>query len=467
MESPEGCRNCIQARVQCATPGERQPNTEHAESLQALSDVGPEKGTLMALLDTFFQGPHRFCFYTFVHRQGYTRMLENNLVPRQLPLIISATALRCQDAESTLPDRWADECRELVLRDVFNRISTANLQTLLLLQRYEWHRGSHLAAWFIAGLAFRLANALQLYQDPSERRGDSNIALPIAVMETRRRLIWSCFVMDTIPDSGDRPFNPATDPKTIKARLPCDEASYELGIDSNPGYFHDPLGDYHHLGRPSISAFLIRMTALRLTTLQYSTSFYPQSKMKPETKAPWEADANFFLLKAQFDNFLTSLPAELSLDHAVTSVDQPFLTSLFTLHVMYHAAYTDLLRIGTHTRLRGDFEGSGCSPPPAFFEFCKKGRLNHASMVASIASMVTKSPCEHHDPFVAICCCLAIRISVVERRYGNQELLDLSNPMVAANLEACRVCVLKTAHWSKPIRRLVSQGRIMGKAACD
>ena len=80
------------------------------------------------------------------------KMLDNGLIPRSFLLIVLATGLQLMGAaagsreRSSRADAWADESRSLVVLDVFARISTTNLQTLLLLQRYEWHCGVHLAA---------------------------------------------------------------------------------------------------------------------------------------------------------------------------------------------------------------------------------------------------------------------------------------------------------------------------------
>lgn len=377
----------------------------------------------------------------------------NGPTPRPLLLVICATALRVQDPRSNLPDRWADEARELAVRDVFRAMSTTTLQTLLLLQRYEWHRGSHVSAWFVAGLAIRLATALQLARDPTEARGNAGVELPVPVMETRRRLVWSCFAMDSVPDAGDRPGNPSIEADSIKARLPCDEDSYEQGVDSVQPHLDDPVSPTD--GAPSISAFLIRVVFLRLRMLQFSYPFYPQSSAELHAHAPWSADSDFRKWEMQMDEFGACLSAVFSLERASRSSDLPFLISLFTVHAMYHAAYTDLLRSGTHKKPRGLFDAAE-PEPRSHFQSCKRGRIEHALRMAEVVSKCMCSPCEQHDPFMAICSCLALRILIVERWCEGQEILDISSPVVQERLEYCRSCAVKTAHWSRPIRRLVS-----------
>lgn len=380
-------------------------------------------------------------------------MLENDLFPRQLLLIISATALHCKDPQSSLPDVWADEARTLVVRDSLSRMSTANLQTLLLLQRYEWHRGSHLSAWMLAGLALRLSMALQLYRDPSEPRNNASIELPSAVMETRRRLMWSSFAMDSIPDVGHLTMHPSIDPETIRTRLPCAESLYEQGLESNEPSLHDAPRTTDEA--PSISAYMIRLVLLRLRIIRYSHPFNPQSSAKPHTQLPWATHSRFYTLQASLDVFRQELQQSFPLQGGLCQEEPAQLTALFLVHTMLHAAYTDLLRAGTHRSLRGEFATSE-DIPSSFHESCKRERVEHAKHIADVVSMCMQSECEQHDPFIAICSCLAMRILVVERWHDGRELIDLDESSVRDILSHCRRCAIKTADWSRPIRKLVS-----------
>lgn len=421
------------------------------------------------------------------------KMLDNGLIPRSLLLIVLATGLQVMGASarnlerSTRADAWADESRSLVVLDVFARISTTNLQTLLLLQRYEWHRGVHLGAWFLSGVAYRLAHALQLHLEPADVVGaDTKLKLPPSVVETRRRLIWSCYAMDSVPDahqSGARPLQSVLDPGVIRSRLPCDEVQYERG---------EPDRD-DRLSSPSISAYLIRMVILRQRILTYSGSMRCAAVEREEKAAkhgvdfdmdmdaggsssdhrvwPWHDGSAFHALKKQLDGFAADLPAIFQLrSHA--SVPHHARTAFYTLHAMFHAAYTDLLRIGTFvarhmppstTRPR---RGS-VVPPPAFVHACKVEQLKHACGIAHVVAQCLQSLPSEHDPFVAICSCLAIRILVMERwrettisggpAVGTNaaEVLSWDDARVKDGMAACLEAAKRTARWSMPIRKLL------------
>lgn len=437
---------------------------------------------MVRILQAYFNGPHHFCLYTFIHPPTFMQMLDNDLIPRCLLLIVLATGLRCMDPDSAFPDRWAEECRKLVISDIFCRASTTNLQALLLLKQYEWHRGAHLSSWFVAALATRLATALQLEKEPSASRLLAP-PFPVTVMETRRRLIWSCFTMDSVPDGSTRPLRSALDPFSIEARLPCNERSYWLGIETETDTIHNPkfggsLASKKELVPPSVLAYTIRLAVIRLHILQYASTFSSRNKEILLPEIPWQLNSQFHLYKRQLDEFMNTLPPGLRLgcEKSGDTHSQPR-SSLCTLHVMYHASYTDLLRVAlflekTQTVLQDEpLPGEmGFRRQPvanfhqsaefkAFLQSCRRSRLQHAHIITTVvAGFLSDGPsCSYDlDPFVSVCTCVSIRVLVLERQREETEGLGLSEAAIRNALEVAITCARNTARWSKPVRNLVS-----------
>lgn len=408
-----------------------------------------------SLIDAYFACPHYFCFLTFIHRPSFTKMLQNDLIPRPLLLIVLATGLRQVDPSSPFPSAWADECRKSVVQDIFARISTMSLQTLLLLQQFEWHRGSHLSAWFLAALATRLAHALQLNLDPEDRRGDDSVSLPISVIETRRRLIWSCFAMESVPDvhhGGSRPLHAAIDPQAILTKLPGDEYSYERGLSVRSEYFSEALDAQPPM--PSLSAYLIRMADIRLQIIQLAKAVKVFGLKIQDSRLPWEDNSSFSHLQQKLEVFSSCISTTLPFMQEDPSppIPNPNI-SFFTLHIMFHAAYTDLFRIGTHLPRP---EVPSMTPPPEFLSRCRAGAIEHALTLVSLISQAFDTITTEVDPFVSICSCLAIRTLVVERWDGEIGLVGLQDPSLQSSLEKVVQCAKRTALWSVPIRKLVS-----------
>jgi hypothetical protein len=410
------------------------------------------------------------------------QMLNNDLIPRCLLLIVLATGLRCLDPESALPDDWAEECRRLVIPDIFSRASTTNLQTLLLLQRYEWHRGAHLSAYFVATLATRLATALQLEAEPSSNRSNGP-PLPVTVMETRRRLIWSCFTMDSVPDGSTRPLRSALDPFSIEARLPCDERSYWLGLDSVTDTFSNikecsPSTFKGRFGSSSIAGYIIQMAVIRLQVLQYASIFSPKNKELLLPEIPWQLDSKFHYHKRLLDDFITGIPPGFQWNNLERSSDawQSTRSTLCTLHVMYHAAYNDLLRVALFLERaqivlqnnRSCEENSSCRQPiagfhqstefRAFLQSCQRSRLQHAYDITTIIanSLFANLSYQDLDPFVSVGACVSIRVLILERGPGDAESLGISETAIQNALDVATTCAKMTARWSQPMRKMVS-----------
>ncbi|KAJ5819100.1 hypothetical protein N7474_004691 [Penicillium riverlandense] len=279
-----------------------------------------------------------------------------------------------------------------------------------------------------------MTNALQLHLEPSVRRDTNTPALPVTEIETRRRLIWSCFVMDSVPDAfhaGHRPIHSAINPSGVQARLPCDEHSYERGLGANGGTLSGDPGS----GPSSASAYLVRMVALRMKILHYAVSSITPHFASQFSCLPWEQGSKFYELCQELNQFKTSLPSDL-LQPTTTPIKPAGSIILhLTMHAMFHVASVDLFRIGTHLARR---RGSTPSPPAPFVLSCRQSRIDHALGITQVVSDWMRNHNLEHDPFVAICSCVAIRVLVVERWDGNNELVSLSSQDVKDRLEMCR-----------------------------
>ncbi|CAM1501241.1 Fc.00g104030.m01.CDS01 [Cosmosporella sp. VM-42] len=239
--------------------------------------------------------------------------------------------------------------------------------------------------------------------------------------------------MDSVPDahhSGTTPLQAALGSSVTRSRLPCGEFLYESSIKENSGDFASPLGGI--FGTPSISVFLIRMAMLRQKVLRYSSSFKMSVPRVAEIPSPWCEGSEFRNFKQKLDDFMIGLPAELRFNDETEFQRLPSNISLFTLHTMVVA-----------------------DTASSFVYTCKAQQLNHTfEMVETITKCLDVVPTEH-DPFVAICSCLAIRIIVVERWNQGKELVSLEDKAIKEGLLKCLDYAKKTARWSTPIQKLL------------
>ena len=350
---------------------------------------------------------------------------------------------------------------------VFSSPTTLTLQTLLLLQRYEWHRGDHMSAWLICALATRLAHAFQLNLEIQVLGKDFPRKVSTTVEETRRRLIWSCFVMESYIEGGRRPLS-TLDSGVIEVRLPCDENSFRMGLNTDMPTLASIANatatvlpqskEEIHIG---ISSLLVRISVLRKQILQYTLSYHPRNIGRIPPKAPWEADAPFYGYENDLQQCRTVLPENFGFNIESMYRHHSELVSFVTYHCIFHGSYCDLYRIGSS--LTASFlAGTSLRELPAYFvDHCRRGRLQHAFAISKIISESMPHHKAEYDPIVTICGCLALRILVIERRQDDSIFLGLSNDDVARNLGSIIRCAKRTAQRSEPIRNLVSIARLI------
>lgn len=446
----------------CQADGEECSLARHQEHAIETNTEIPGHAELRSLLDAYFDGPHFFYFYTFIHRPTFQQVFDRGAIPNFLLLIVLATSLHFLDPQDSRADKWADESRRLIMLEIFSPPSTTTLQALLLLQRYEWHRAEHMNAWILSGLAIRLTQGLQLNLEiPDETRAT------VTVRETRRRLMWSCLVMESMIESGRSPLSRLNLP-SIEVKLPCNENAFQLALETNmagldqlvneQGYLEsDP--NVSHSTRPGISAFLVKLAVLRREILNYTLPYHPRNRGHTPPQRPWDHDSPFWKFEQKLEEWQACLPMDLQFNDDVMYRRHPQLFNFITLHCLFHGCWCDLNRIGSYITALAQVD-SPSNPlknsPQSFLSNCRRNRLRHAFSMCKVISDSMSLHGPVHDPVVAISASLAIRILAIERRAEDSIVLGLTNEEVYSVLNAPIQCVKEVCRRSKPISELVS-----------
>ena len=275
--------------------------------------------------------------------------------------------------------------------------------------------------------------------------------------------------MESMIEAGRSPLS-GLDVSSIEVKLPCNERSFKLGIETH-------MADLDHLldarirprslrnapisaseCRPGISAFVVHLAALRRNILHYTLAYHPRNRGHIPSTLPWELDSPFLRYEEKLDEWRRCLPEELRFNTEVMYQRQPQLVSLITLHCLFHGCYCDLYRIGSNIIASHRVSGSPIPlPAPAgpFLANCRRGRLQHAFAICKIISESLNHQRSGYDPVVAICISLAIRVLVVERQPDDSAALGLTDEIVYANLDAAVKCAKELVQRSVPIRELV------------
>jgi hypothetical protein len=147
----------------------------------------------------------------------------------------------------------------------------------VLLQDHELRTGNYANAFMLTATAVRMAQALQVnIEHSTDILCNSPSPSPSASSkESRRRLMWSCFIMDCWVGSGVDQLT-LLDERDINIQLPCQEQNFILQIpcitETIDGKMLDFLGEDTRPARAvdnmGLLAFFIQLTSLRKRVLK-------------------------------------------------------------------------------------------------------------------------------------------------------------------------------------------------------
>ncbi|KAK7421828.1 hypothetical protein QQZ08_009773 [Neonectria magnoliae] len=406
----------------------------------------PSGQNLRNVVDQYFANIHPLRCFAFVHRPSFTRQLEKGFESDDEKALLHiicaqgakfyALSLNAEDqaAKSSLirsaGNPWAKKAELLVLTN-FGKISIQRLMTCVLLYDFHFRLGEYTQALMLSGLAVRMAHALQvnIEYSPDILCAESNEGAPPAVeKESRRRLMWACYILDAWTGSGVDQLTLLRE-ADIKIQLPCNERNFRLRIPC----VTETLGVGHVLQflppaivprRPAanmgIMAYYIRIVTLWKRVVRYV-------KHLDTSPPPWIPESDFVVLDADLQSWGRHLPEFISYspDTIYARLESDQLGSLVLLHCTFHHTLLDLYRISMPDlfKLRKPFYF-----PPNQQEFLRSLQadcFHHARQIASILAEAVK----HGTRLVAdsLLPCFAYDSSRV-MLYYIARLLDLSRP---------------------------------------
>ena len=241
----------------------------------------------------------------------------------------------------------------------------------------------------LSGLAVRMAHALKINSEYNSDIlcAETDISLSVASRESRRRLMWACYVLDAWAGRGADQLTLLRE-NDIKIQLPGNERNFGLRIPS----VTETLGVGHVLQflppaivprRPAanmgIMAYYIRVVALWKRIVRYVNHLH-------DGPPPWQPDSLFAALDADLNLWRSELPdfVEYTADTIYARLDSNQLGSLVLIHCTYHHNYLELYKATMPAlfKLPKPFEF-----PPDQREFLQTAQANcfyHAKHLADI-----------------------------------------------------------------------------------
>ncbi|KLU91305.1 hypothetical protein MAPG_09826 [Magnaporthiopsis poae ATCC 64411] len=366
---------------------------EHASAVaeEVLESMAPRA------FENFFRHVHHVAVFSFLHRASLMQRYHAGLIDRGLLLaLVGITSLLTDLGPGTREygAKCVDEAEASVLREL-DKPSTLKLQTLVLIIRHRILNRRFPSAFMLHAIASRFAVALRLNHE--------NPRLCFLAQESRRRLMWSVYMIDTSMAAGHSDFGLwEPRPSSIRIQLPCNERNFDFDLAEVTEPLEQPLAGPGGMPPPPVSenigflALQIRVHLLRSRILQYTKSMINNPNPTPEQVA--SLPARFAELESQLGAFAARLPVSFGWSEANVRLRaySPRLCVFLMTHVLWEQCHLDLYRVAAHAGVSRD--ASSVLPRavmvqieashPGFVGICRRQIFEHARAMADMFSLL-------------------------------------------------------------------------------
>ncbi|KAJ5773054.1 hypothetical protein N7457_007950 [Penicillium paradoxum] len=367
----------------------------------------PDKERIIMLVEEYFAHVHPLRCFGFVHKPSFMQRLDEDLESccndESLLHIICALGAKffALDYASQFPpeliltagNQWAKIAKARVFADL-DDLCLEKLMSAILLYDHDLRVGSYASAFILSGITARISQALQLNLESSAdilcTRPNSNSPI---TNESKRRLMWSCYVMDSWVGSGVNQLTLLED-KDLEIQLPCHSHNFSLGIpciteilDVGKILAFIPREQIYFQAAQNmgIEAYFIRLVGIRKRVLRYV-------KQLDSTKPPWETDSEFQQLSTEIGSWREHLPHSLKWHSGAiwARKEASQLGALTLLWCTYHQTSVDLYRIGMPILFRIRRHVEFPSDQKALLDNCCRLCFNSAREVSKTIAEASK-----------------------------------------------------------------------------
>ncbi|KAJ5092998.1 hypothetical protein N7456_008859 [Penicillium angulare] len=257
---------------------------------------------------------------------------------------------------------WAKKAQRLIL-EALDTVTIEKLMAAVLLHDYAVRMANFANAFMLSGLITRMTQALQinLEYNTDIMCQNTDVGPSVTARECRRRLMWSCYIMDALVGSGVDQLT-LVDEKDMKIQLPCNERNFIQQIPCltetlEPGnwlkFIPGELNSDALMPNMGMMAHFIRHISIRKRVLRYI-------KHLDEAMVPWAPESEFAVLDRDCRAWYENLPASLQFTPNAIYIrkDSSQLGALCVLHCAHYQTICDLYRLGAPAlyKLRAAFD---------------------------------------------------------------------------------------------------------------
>ncbi|KAJ5708823.1 hypothetical protein N7493_010157 [Penicillium malachiteum] len=362
----------------------------------------PKSERLYILIEEYFANIHPLRCNGFVHKPSFMQQLDEHpescRQSESLLHVICALGAKffalnnnsqlSPEAVLKAGNQWARMAKAQIFVDM-DDLSLEKLMTTILLYEHDLRIGSYASAFILSSMTARMSQVLQLnLENSADVLCTKPEASPINT-ETRRRLMWSCYLLDSWVGSGVNQLTWLED-RDLKIQLPCHSHNFSLGISCitetmDHGKVLSFIPNDQVPPEPSqnmgIEAYFIRLVSIRKKVLRYV-------KHLDTAKPPWQADSEFSLLCSEFNSWRRALPPNLLWNPSAIYArkESSQLGALTLLWCTFYQTLVDLYRIGMPVLFRIQKQFTFPPEQKLFLEQCQKVCFENARKASTILS---------------------------------------------------------------------------------
>ncbi|KAJ0142973.1 Methyltransferase psoC [Fusarium oxysporum f. sp. albedinis] len=338
----------------------------------------------------------------FLHKPSFNHSLDKGSLVEDygeaILYAMGAHGLRIRELEgssnfntqpntSSVPGKiWAEESQALVMREI-GKPTLMTAMTLVLLCELALHTGQDALAFMLCGCCHSAARLLALDR-PTPPSNSGEVSEDNILIEARRRVLWSCFILDSIVGSGVNE-NLRWRDGAPQIPLPSSDQSFlSQAWDTEAPLFlprnSDSFPSGEELQRYNLRSNLIYLMSMRTRVLRLI-------RTNPDVVDISNIQSPFMQTLDALEAWNNSISSQLQLTEFSIYVHKELntLESLFYLHLSYHILVCDLTRIsipGFAFPLAAAFRGA----PQAFISHCQDVCRHHAAQVSRILRMMAQ-----------------------------------------------------------------------------
>ncbi|RDW66779.1 hypothetical protein BP5796_09528 [Coleophoma crateriformis] len=401
-----------------------QLSQQSPRSVQNEAPFPPPRDVMLKALSNYFKHIHPLPAFAFLHKASLFQKYNAGAADQALLLAIFGITSQLIDSPPETREhgsRCIDAAANLVLADL-DQPSIAKVQTLVLIIRHRNTLKRYTSAFMLVSILSRMAFALRLnYENPTLRFLDQ---------ESRRRLMWAVYMLDTTWAGGLKEFT-LCPVDVIHLQLPGSEEDFELDV----ARVTAPLSAEPDANKElSILAYYIRIMSIRYRILRYTK--YAASANVSLSEIPDAIKG----LEQELHNFELCLPVsnKFTEKNLRLRTYSPQLPRFVLLHIWYHQCLCDLFRFLVPGFRESLPKATLQQMDPDFIIYCQTKCYEHARSIADIITAFLNLEAEMPvmDTNIAVCVYQCARV-VYNAYYIDAERFSLTTDIVTEVAEVC------------------------------